>query len=187
MATKKPAKKSPTEPGRAAVTKGQVSMSDYQAAFAKGRERAIEFKGGVDVQLENGNYVCQLTAASTNFTLDKKGNPVTKEGKRPGFRMGFVVLKGEHKGKQPSTWNGLENEVSISILIQQLSLLFNCEPDDITLSALPDLAQQLADDKPFVRLQAKNNTVKAGKRAGETLTNYIVRAVLEDQNDEAEE
>lgn len=164
------------------ASNGKAEMADYKSAFAAGRKNAAEYKGGggENVKLDDGNYVCRLTSASVNFTLDKRGNPVPKnEGKMPGFSMRFVVLRGEDKGQQPSTWSGLHSEIQVSILVNQLALLAECDPEDIELAQLPELAEQLSEAKPIVRLQAKTTTNKKG-----TFTNYTIREVLEDEEDD---
>lgn len=145
------------------------------AAFLRGLEDSWEKAAetaktaGQFQRYPDGKYLCRLTSTSIGPSEGSGRMQVT---------WGYTIMEGELKGSLHRSFQGLDNEKSLEFLARDLSR-FGYDPQDLKLSRLPALLDEIAEAKPWVLIRLKSK--------GEFQNTYIDRFLGTDYSPEDEE
>lgn len=125
--------------------------------------------------IADGTYIAQLVSAKATAT--NKGIPQ--------FKIELVVLKGEYEGVKLTRADWLRDDDEEVELRNQQNFAkniqgFGIDTSELEESDLPELAESLMEDKPFVRIGVSNWQSQAGKPG---INVYINQLVDEEGND----
>jgi hypothetical protein len=123
----------------------KARLKKAKGSWNKGKER-----GGGFEEMPDGLYICKLSNAEVKES----------ESGKLGFLLTYRILEGEKEGQNITDWNGLEHEVSCSILMRKLRKLRVTVPDDI--EDIEETVDELVQEKPRVRLKLKSRKGKDG-------------------------
>lgn len=135
-------------------------------------------------ELDDGQYIARHSKMTVGTT----------KAKLPYVSWTFVIAEGEDKGKRPNKFYNLDKEVGMEQLSKDLQRA-GFDIADLELSEIPGLADEMNEDKPYLRISVKNNEAevkdpKTGKKVTKTFLNIFVDSLLEDyepEDDEEEE
>lgn len=153
-----------------------AKSKQYKKQFKE--KRTIDAGGSFEQPvMEDGAYNARLT--SVRFGTDKNEVPYVS--------LSFVVVDGDNKGDRPSIYHGLRNDESIEYLIKDCKRL-GIETDDMEFEEMVEALEELATEKPYVKIDVKNKEYKNPKtKKKENRLNVYVGKLLENYDPDSED
>lgn len=178
-----PKKATSKAPAKSAGKSGGGDKAKAFLAAIKGRDDAFKKgrtakAGTFDVpEIDDGTYLAQVVKASVRVAKNQ-----------PAFSIDLVVTKGEFEGVKVQRFDVLghgfqtglgDDEKEEAELRNMESFCKNVqgcgiETEKLVLADLPELADSLTEDKPFIRIGIKNWSNDSGKRGLNVFLNQLV-------------
>jgi hypothetical protein len=187
----KPAPSKPSKPEKPSKPTPAGGSDDVRSLFRKATKgldgkwkKAQAGMGFEDDVIPTGDYVARLNSCRVG---------VWQSDGSPWIKFRWVIANGEQQGKKITAQDNLirdgePNEIALSIIKGNLDKL-GYSVDDLSIEDMPDVAEQLSNDKPAARVHVKATKGSQGDRTFYSV--YVNRLIeseeVEDEDEEGDE